>query len=128
MPPQVNARLTAVTGATAATRGRDDWDEPAGGEPADAGGLKWSGSAPAYYREDVRRIVGAAGGADVVEARVLYIDSSVARAANIDTDDVLTYTDPAGVERTARAAVVAIRELAGVPGDIQTARLELELL
>jgi len=92
-----------------------------------AGAAKWNGSAPAYYREDVRRDV-TAGGANVVAARVLYVDSAVARAAGIDTDDVLTFTDPAGVVVSARAAVVAIRELDGVPAELQTARLELEVL
>lgn len=130
MPPQVNATLTRVTGATAATGGRDDWDaamdglEGAAAEPAGAGAVKWEGEAAAYYRESVRRGQGAT--ADVVEARTLYIDSHVARAASIDTDDVLTFRDPSGAERTARAGTVAIRELAGIPATLQTARLELE--
>lgn len=122
MPPQVNARLTRVQGATVATGGRDDWDAPAV-EPGDAGAEKWAGVADAYYRETHdRRPDGR------VLVRELILDTATVTAAGIDTDDVLTFTDPAGVERTARAAIVAIRELAGVPAELQTARLELEVL
>lgn len=121
MPAQVNATLTAVHGADAETGGRDDWDAPAAQDGTPNGAEKWTGTADAYYRQDVTRV-----GPDVLEVRVLYVDSAIARAAGIDTDDVLSFTDPAGNPRTARAAVVAIRELAGIPGDLQTARLELE--
>lgn len=125
MPPQVNATLTRVTGATAATGGRDDWDAP-GVEPAGAGPQKWAGAAPAYYSESVQRTAGG-GDVNVASTRTLFVDSAVARAAGIDTDDVLTFTGPDGVVRTARAATVAVRELAGIPADLQTARLDLEL-
>jgi hypothetical protein len=121
MPPQVNATLTAVHGADAETGGRDDWDAPAVQDGTPDGPSKWTGTADAYYREDVTRV-----GPDVVEVRALYVDSAVAREAGIDTDDVLSFTDPAGNPRTARASVVAIRELDGIPADLQTARLELE--
>jgi hypothetical protein len=125
MPPQVNARLTGVTTATAArTMAREDWDQAAGVEPAGAGTVKWSGDAPAYYREATRFVPGAAG-ATVISERVLYVDSRVVREAGIDTDDVLSFTDPAGVARTARAIVIAVSELDGVPPELQTARLEL---
>lgn len=79
--------------------------------------------ADAYYRESVEDRQGDAGG--VVEVRTLIIDSSVARASSIDTDDVITFTDPAGLTRTARAARVARGELAGIPDHLQTTRLEL---
>lgn len=125
MPPQVNARLTAVTTATAAvSRAREDWDQPAGVEPSGAGASKWTGDAPAYYREASRFVPGA-GGATVVAERVLYIDSAVAREAGLDTDDVLTFTDPTGATVQARAVVIAVSELPGIPDELQTARLEL---
>lgn len=130
MPAQVNAALLRVTTATAATGGRDDWDAAVAGtdasssEPAGAGVLKWSGEADAYLRETVRRDAGETGG--VVEARILYVDSAVARAAGIDTDDVLTFRDVTGAERTARARIVARAELAGIPARLATTRLELE--
>jgi hypothetical protein len=134
VPSQTNARLTLVTGATAATGGRDDWDAPgvAPGGPgaAPAPPVKWQAPAGAelnaYYRESVQRFTGA-DGPTVAPVRTLIIDSSVARAAGIDTDDVLTFTGPDGVVRTARATVIAVRELAGIPARLQTARLELEV-
>lgn len=130
MPAQVNAALVRVTSATAATGGRDDWDDavagtaPAGSEPAGAGTVKWVGEADAYLRETVRRDAGESGG--VVESRILYVDTVIARAAGIDTDDVLTFRDIAGVERTARARIVARAELDGIPSRLATTRLELE--
>lgn len=121
MPPQVNATLTKITGATAATGGRDDWWTPGDG-PAGEAPEKWTGEAGAYYQEKVTRTADGPG-----YARVLYIESAVARAAGLDTDDVLTFTGPDGVERVERVAIVAIRELAGLSPSLQTARLELEL-
>lgn len=123
MPPFHNATLVGVTSATAATGGRDDWDAPA--EPAGAGSTKWTGEAPAYYRQDVERVVGP-NGVDVVEVRELIIDSAVARAAGVDTDDVVRFIDSAGVEQTARASAIAVRELDGIPATLQTTKLELE--
>lgn len=128
MPVQVNAHLTRIRAATAATGGRDDWDAP-GAEPAGAGAVKWEAPGPelnAYYREKARRPADGVGD-DVVTDRTLIIDSTVARAAGVDTDDVLEYVDPDGQARTARAATVAIAELPGIPASLQTARLELEL-
>ena len=125
MLPQTNARLTAVNGATAATGGRDDWDAP-GAEPAGAGAQKWIGDAPAYYQERVTRLEDTGGGeANVVQARTLYLETATARAIGIDTDDVITFTDPAGVSRTGNAQVVTYSELAGVPSGLQTTRIEL---
>jgi hypothetical protein len=124
MPPQVNARLVAVNGADAATGGADDWDSPAS-PGAPAGSLKWDGGADAYYRETERRLEDG-GNTTVVAVRELYVDTTVARAASIDTDDVITFLDPAGVERTGRALIVTRSELAGIPEALQTTRLELE--
>jgi hypothetical protein len=128
MPAQVNAVLTRVGGATAATGGRDDWDNSldgvAGPEPAGAGGAKWTGFADAYLQERVTRTPGDAGSVSTV--RALIVDSDVARAAGIDTDDVLTFEDAAGVERTARALTVTRAELDGIPSHLATTRLELE--
>lgn len=122
MPPQVNARLTAVNDADAASGGRDDWDAPAAPDGPAAGVEKWAGDEPAYYTEKITRADG-----NVVATRILYVDTHVATAAGIDTDDVLTFTDPDGEVRRARAALVARRALAGVPLELQTTRLELEL-
>lgn len=128
MPPQVNATLTAVNGADAGTGGRDDWDAPAAastGTTAPTGPLKWTGDEGAYYRESTDRGRGG-GGPDVVDIRSLIIDSVTARATGLDTDDVLTFIDPAGVTRHARARRIIRAELDGIPEDLATTRLELE--
>lgn len=124
MPPQTNATLTRIGSATAATGGRDDWDEPAGEEPAGADAAKWTGAAGAYYTEHNAFTPGL-GGADRTATRALIVDSSVARAAGVDTDDVVTFMH-AGGQVVSRVTGVAIRELAGIPVELQTARLELE--
>lgn len=129
MPPQTNARLTAVNAADTGTGGRDDWDAPAPASTPDtapAGAVKWSGDADAYYRQKVQRTPDGSGGLNIVEVRTLFVDSAVARASGVDTDDVITFTDPAGVVRRARASSIALSELDGVPSDLQTARLELD--
>jgi len=46
---------------------------------------------------------------------------------NIDTDDVITFTDPTGTIRAARAASIAISQLPAAPASVQTARIDLEL-
>lgn len=125
-PPQSNAVITRVTGATAATGGRDDWDEPAGAEPAGAGPLKWQGEARAYYRERTYRLA-AAGADDVLLSRQLVLETARLRELGLDTDDVLTVTLDSGPTFTGRAAVIEVRELAGIPAALQTSRLELEL-
>ena len=124
MPPQINATLTAIRTSTAALGDRDDWDQAAGVEPAGADAVKWEGEAPAYYSERVQRTAGD-GTVNVVPVRVLYIDSTVARLAGLDTDDVLVWTDVHGLERRATAAVVSVRELVGIPANLQTARVDL---
>lgn len=128
MPLQVNATLTAVNGSDAGTGGRDDWDAPvpaATDATAPTGPVKWAGVADAYYVEQDVRAVGPAG-VDVTTVRRLIIDSTVARASGVDTDDVLTFTDPTGTVVHARASKVRISELAGVSASLQTARLDLE--
>jgi len=128
MPPQVNATLTKVTTATAATGGRDDWDAANAGltgpalEPAGSGTLKWQGRAGAYFQQTIRQTTDGLVGADV-----LYLDSAVVREAGLDTDDVIAFTDSAGVQHVGTATIVALRELAGVPRELQTTRIELEL-
>lgn len=122
--PQSNARLVAVTSATAARGDRDDWDQAAGVEPAGAGTSKWTGDVPAYYRQDVQRVLG--GDANVTRVRTLYVESAVARAAGLDNDDVVTFVDDAGVTRTATARVVSVRTLASIPLGLQTTRLDLD--
>jgi hypothetical protein len=129
MPTQVNAMLTAVNGADAGTGGRDDWDAPvAASSPASAatGPVKWTGSADAYYGERIQRVPDGAGGVNIIAIRRLIVDSAIARAAGIDTDDVVTFTNPAGVVVHARAAAIRVAELDGVSAGLQTTRLDLE--
>lgn len=124
-PLQVNATITSVTGATAATGGREDWDTAEGVEPAGAGAAKWSGEEPAYYRERVEKVP---QGADVLVRRTLWLQTSAARELAIDTDDVITFTDPAGVSRKATAVAVAYADAgaAGIVSDrLQTTRIDL---
>jgi len=123
VPAQTNARLTRVGSATAKTGGRDDWDQAAGVEPAGANTEKWAGAAPAYYTATSRFTPGP-DGADFTATRRLIIDSTVARASGVDADDVVTWTG-AGAG-TARVIAVSIAELAGIPPELQTARLDLE--
>jgi len=118
MPPQVNATLTQVQGAGTV----DDWDTPAA-----AGSVKWSGDADAYYREKLERLADA-GEVNVLVHRTLWIDTRDARDAGLDTDDVLTFTNPAGVSQTAKAIAVAYSELDGIPRDLQTTRIDLQPL
>jgi hypothetical protein len=128
VPLQTNASLLAVNDADAGTGGRDDWDAPVPASSpatAPAGALKWAGDVDAYYRETVDRVWTAAG-VDVVAVRRLIIDSSVARAAAVDTDDVVTFVDPTGVTVHARVARVSIAELVGITPALQTARLDLQ--
>lgn len=128
MPAQINAELVAVNGADAGTGGRDDWDAPAPASSSSSpatGPAKWAGSVGAYYTETSERRAGGAG-PDVVTVAYLIIDTAAARAAGVDTDDVLTFIDPAGVERTARAARIRFAELDGIPAELATTKLELE--
>ena len=122
MPAQSNATLTRVGSATAATGSRDDWDTP-GVEPAGAGAAKWVGAADAYYTVKSQFVAGA-DGANVTATRRLIIDSAIARASGVDTDDVVTWSGASA--GTARVVAVAIAELAGIPPELQTARLDLE--
>jgi len=120
VPPQSNATLDQVLQATAATGGRDDWDQAAGVEPAGAGAVKWTGPAAAYYTEGIVYSDG-----NRIATRRLIVDTATARASGVDTDDVLVFT-VAGVQRQARAVEVLIRELEEIPPELQTTRLELE--
>lgn len=125
MPAQVNATLTGVTGATAASGGRDNYYEPEGPPDADEGAVKLAdGDVAAYYRERIDRVQGP-NGVDVLTRRTLIIDSVDFRDLGIDTDDVLTIDGPAGTF-TARAQAVAVAELDGIPRDLATTRIELE--
>lgn len=123
MLPQVNATLTLVNDASAAAGGRDDWDQP-GVEQPGAGAVKWQGDEPAYYRESVQRTYGPE--ANVVKTRTLWVSAAASRVIDVDTDDVLTFTDPAGVAQTARVLTVARHELDSIPPELQTCRLDLE--
>lgn len=131
-PLQTNATLTAVTTATAATGGRDDWDETEGVEPTGAGTSKWSGSEPVYYRESFDKLDG-----NVYVRRTLWLQNQTARTIGIDSDDVLTFTAPSGISVTATVTLLAYAD-AGSKGQagyalgprrvspgIETCRLEL---
>lgn len=128
-PLQANATVTAVKTASAATGGRDDWDTQEGVEPAGAEAAKWSGTELAYYREAIDKVDG-----NVLVRRTLYLQTAAARTMGIDTDDVITFTGPDGVERKATAVLVAYAdptragELGGLVSDsrIATTRLELQ--
>lgn len=124
MPPQVNAKLTAVKTATAAKGGRDNWDNPTV-EPSGSGAVKWSGEAPAYSTDGLSRVQGV-NGPSIAIVRVLYVDSSIAVAANIDTDDIIEWTDHNGVARSGEAKIVSVRQLSGIPQELQTTRIELQ--
>ena len=127
-PLHVNARLTAVATATAATGGRDDWATAEGVEPAGAGTSKWTGDEPAYYREEVDRT----DPAGVLVRRTLWLQTLTAREAGIDTDDTITFTGPDGQSHVATAIAVAYSDAAGqndtpiVSERIETTRLELQ--
>lgn len=124
---QVNAALLTVTGATAASGGRDDWDNPGADAPgAGAGAAKFDGELDAYYREKTDRRAGA-NGTDVEVSRVLWLTAADARPLGLDTDDVITFRGPDGEEHTGRAIAVAISELPGASDAVQTARIDLEL-
>lgn len=133
-PLQTNARLLAVSSATAATGGRDDWDEEEGAEPTDAGTSKWAGDEPAYYRE----VIDHTQEGDVIVRRTLWLQTQTARAAGIDTDDVLTIRTPSGSEVAIPAVAVAYSDAAErgspdysfeppiVDARLETTKLELQ--
>lgn len=133
MPPQTNATLTAITGATAATGGRDDWDEALDAvedatrpvaEPAGAGAEKWTGSVRAYYRERVvRDFTGDA--TNVTPTATLYVDTADLDGTVLDTDDVIVLELDGVGQRTATASAIAASRLAGIPGTVATTRIEL---
>lgn len=133
-PLHVNAHLLAVASATAATGGRDDWDTAEGVEPTGAATSKWTGEEPAYYQEDVDHT----DPANVLVRRTLYLQTATARAAGIDTDDVLTIRGPDGTEFTTTAIAVAYSDASAggnpdydltppiVSAQMETTRLELQ--
>lgn len=123
MPPQTNALLTAIRSSTAATGGRDDWDDPAV-EPAGAGAAKWSGRARVYYREATALVTGD-GTATRVPTRTVYLDTSLAFDAGVDADDVLELELDTGATVTAAAFAVAAASMPGIPAELCTTRVEL---
>lgn len=117
MPPQTNATVTAVAGQGAP----DDWDRPAA-----AGAAKFAGAIRGYYRESLVEVRGN-GTVDVVLRRELVIDNDDVDLLELDTDDVLTFTvDGDPTPRSASAATIPRRRLAGVPRYLQTSRIILE--
>jgi hypothetical protein len=122
VPPQVNATVTAVTGASAAAGRRDDWDNP-GQEPAGGAAAKWAGDIAAYYREKTDRADNG-GTLNIFTRRTLIIDTADYRAMQLDSDDVITFTH-SGVVEHAAAVSIAVAELDGIPPELQTTRIEL---
>lgn len=125
-PPQANATITAVRGQGQ----RDDWDRNQGG---DEGAPKFAGELRAYYREKADRV--ASGGAvDVITRRTLWVTTAELRRvgllgagapADLDTDDVITFTPDGRPEASSPAIAVAASELAGASA-VSTTRIDLE--
>lgn len=124
-PLQVNARITGVKQATAATSGRDDFFEDEGTEPTGAGVSKWSGDLPAYYREKIDKVDG-----DVLVRRTLILTTVDARTMTIDTDDVVVFIGPDGAEHQATAKLIAYSEASGsyAAGEVPVARIVSSML
>lgn len=115
MPPFTNATLTEVRGSGTS----DDWDSPAA-----AGAVKFAGAILGYYRETVDRLVGA-GGVNVETRRTFWLDTADYDATGpLDTDDVITLELAEGTF-TGTVQAIARSHLAGIPGDLQTTRIEL---
>ena len=118
---QTNATLTRVQGAGEGGGTGGDWGHGSGvGGAAVPGPDKWAGAEPAYYLE---KLVERADGVDF-ERRLIIVSSSAAAAA-VDQDDLITFTDPAGVQRTTSASEIARARLAGM-GQLATTTLTLE--
>ena len=124
---QSNATLTAIVETTAAAGGRDDWFEAQGPgpdvEPDGAGDPKWEGEGEAYFTSKLVQVQGPTG-PSIGTVRVLYIESSVAVAARIDTDDVVRWTDEDGTAHEGQAADVRIARLSSMPAELQTTRIQ----
>lgn len=116
MPAQVNAVITAVNGAGTA----DDWDRP-----GSAGSPKWTGEAPAYYREkiDRERVEGAV---NVFLRRELIVDTDVYDELELDTDDVITFARDGGSSSTSSAVSIRRADLDGIPAELRTTLIRLE--
>lgn len=105
MLPQQNAQLTKVVeGGTAV-----DWDQS-----DTAGPSKFTGKAPAYYREVKEKTTGGTGGpADLVTRRYLFVEPHMPDIL-WETDDVCTWTYK-GREMTGTVATTDERDLPGQP-------------
>lgn len=117
MLPQTNATLLAVTG-----RGSSgDWDRP-----GVAGAAKWAGRARAYYRDSLDRVQQGET-VNVLKRRELIVEAAVVRESGMDTDDLLTFRiDGQAGDVTARARVIPLRELAGIPSGLSSSRVILD--
>lgn len=118
MPPQVNATLTAV-GTPGST---DDFRT---GAPSDE--AVFSGGLPAYYQRTRRRVSGItqAGGAAtaVIIDHTLLLDPLPFAVAE---GQVIEF-ECDGTEYTAEVQAVEAPVLPGIPEDLQTVRLTLEV-
>ena len=117
MPPQVNATLTKVAGAT----GGESYDGP----PA-AGPQKWAGEEDVYLRERRQRIVNAQGGVDIVLDRVLMVDRDVDPGWAVG--DVVTFTRRDGGVETGVVELVERPDISDpdIPAELITTRLTLQ--
>jgi hypothetical protein len=125
MPPQVNATLLKVSGAGEGGGTGGDFGHADAGGDITPGPSKWTGERPAYYSERVTRTAGDTG-TNVDILRELIIDTGDV-ADLIDTDDVLTFALEDGPEQTGTAREIARHRLAGIPPELQTTRLVLEI-
>jgi hypothetical protein len=118
MPPQVNAVVTLITGAG---NPGDPW-----GDDTDTPGVeKFTGEAPAYYREVLDRVIGD-NSVNILERAELILDTADLDAMNLDTDDVITYRVAGEAEdRTGTASSIRRARLHGIPRALQTARVIL---
>lgn len=133
---RTNATLVRVLEATAATGGRDDWDQAlsgatgAGAEPSGAGALKAQGPWRVYYRERNERPVTQTLGGDRIDrhtVRTVYGPGDQLAGVALDTDDVLVLVldrDPT-VEVTATAQAVARNDTPGLPAIVRSTRIDL---
>jgi hypothetical protein len=116
MPAQTNSKITAIAGSGSP----DDWDRP-----ATDGDDKWTGEVRAYYREKTDRVV-KDGEVNLFTRRTLIVDVDDLDRFELDTDDTITFVRDGGATTTGTAVTITRADLANVPRELRTARIELE--
>lgn len=111
MIPQTNCLISKVTGGAVS----EDWDTSAG-----AGSNVWTGSMPAYFRENRERVTGET--ADLVLRRSLIVQTDERDWAE---GEIVTFRMDGGAEQTGQVKMIEARSLPGLPSGIQTTRLTL---